>query len=48
MLTEPEWPRSVPRASPVLTSHSRTVLSYDPDATNRPPGEKATAMTEPE
>ena len=40
-----EWPSSVLRHDPVAASHSRTVLSWDADATSWPYGEKATALT---
>ena len=38
----PEWPVKVTRSLPVRTSHTRTVLSFDPVATKRQLGEKAT------
>jgi hypothetical protein len=44
-LTMKEWPSSVQRHLPVAASHSRTFLSWDADATSRPSGEKATAVT---
>src|SRR5437762_2077574 len=47
-LMKPEWPSSVLRQVPVAASHSRTVRSYDADATSCPSGEKATALTESE
>ena len=43
-----EWPfRGWPRAEPVATSHSRTVLSMLPVARNLPSGEKDTTSTHP-
>ena len=43
-LTQSVWPSSTATCAPVLVSHSRTVLSNDPDA-RRPSGEKATDNT---
>ena len=40
-----ECPFSVATHSPVATSHSLSVLSFDPDTTRRPSGETATLLT---
>jgi hypothetical protein len=45
-LIELEWPSSLPRDSPVVASHNRTVQSLDPEATSRPSGENTTALTQ--
>ena len=40
-----ECPSSVARHSPVATSHTLSVLSYDADTTRRPSGNIATLVT---
>ena len=42
----PPPPHPTCRSSPVATSHSRTVLSREPEASVVPPGETATLHTE--
>ncbi len=45
-LTGYEWPCSTRRSAPVAASHTRTVLSSEPDTMSRPSGENAKAWTE--
>ena len=47
MLTEPVWPSSVCSSLPIAASHSRTVWSYEADASCLLSGENATVLTKP-
>jgi hypothetical protein len=44
-LTALVWPSSVCSGFPVAASQSRTVMSYEPETTCVPSGEKATDLT---
>jgi hypothetical protein len=41
----PPWPSNTRSQDPVSTSHTRTVLSSDPDTTRRPSGKAQTLVT---
>ena len=45
LLTLSVWPSSTRRHRPLATSHSRTVLSHDPESACRPSGLQATLQT---
>ena len=46
-LTGYKWPCNIRRSAPVAASHTRTVLSSEPDTISRPSGKRVIAITGP-